>query len=82
MTSYVKREQAILGLPANPTKHIFWIVYNQDMVEYTTSLIERLRGKEFSSHVTVVAKADPSKERTKGHVYFDPALMELIGNGG
>lgn len=77
-----KQEQAIMGLPSNPSKHIYWIVYNQDMVWYTAKLIQKLRGPEFSKHVTVVAKGDPSKKRTTGHVYFDPTLMDLLGNGG
>lgn len=77
-----KQEQAIRGLPANPSKHIYWIVYNQDMVEYTSKLIEELRGADFSKHVTVVPKGGSSNKRSTGHVYFDPTLLDLIGNGG
>ena len=77
-----KQEVAIRNLPSNPKKHIYWIVYNQDMVKYTEALIEQIRGKEYMSNITVVSKNDPSKERTKGSVYFDPMLMDLIGNGG
>lgn len=77
-----KQEVAIRNLPNNPKKHIYWIVYNQDMVKYTEALIEQIRGKEYMSNITVVSKSDPSKERTKGSIYFDPTLMDLIGNGG
>lgn len=77
-----KQERAIRGLPENPKKHIYWIVYNSDMIEYTESLIKEIRGIEYMSNVTVVSKSDPSKERTKGTVYFDPTLMDLMGNGG
>jgi len=77
-----KQEVAIRSLPDNPSKHIYWIVYNRDMVAYTESLIQEIRGPEYMSYVTVVAKSDPSKDRTKGSIYFDPTLMDLIGNGG
>jgi hypothetical protein len=74
--------QAINSLPNNPRKHIYWIVYNHDMIKYTEDMIAEIKGKEYlSNHVTVVAKTDPSKDRTKGSVYFDPGLLDLLGNG-
>lgn len=73
---------SIRSLPATPDKRIYWIVYNEDMVSYTENLIREIRGREyFDKYVTVVAKNDPSKERTKGTVYFDPSLLDLLGNG-
>lgn len=77
-----KQEVAIRNLPENPSKHIYWIVYNQDMVKYVENLIESIRGADYLKHITVVSKNDPSKDRTTGSVYFDPTLMDLIGNGG
>lgn len=77
-----KQEAAIKCLPDNPNKHIYWIVYNEDMVKYTESLIEKIRGSDYMNNITVVAKNDPSKDRTTGTVYFDPTLMDLMGNGG
>ena len=76
-----KQEIAILSLPEHPAKHIYWIVYNHDMIGYVSDLIEKLRGKEFCSNVTVVAKGEPTKNRTSGAVYFDPTLLDLLGNG-
>lgn len=76
-----KQERAILSLPEHPAKHIYWIVYNRDMIKYVSDLIETLRGKQFSSNVTVVAKGDPTKDRTSGSIYFDPTLLDLVGNG-
>jgi hypothetical protein len=52
------------------------------MVKYTEALIEQIRGKEYMTHITVVSKNDPSRDRTTGNIYFDPTLMDLIGNGG
>lgn len=73
---------AIKNLPENPSKRIYWIVYNNDMIEHTESLISELKGEDYlNKFVTVVAKSDPSKDRTKGSVYFDPGLLDLIGNG-
>lgn len=81
-TRISKVERAINSLPATPSKRIFWIVYNHDMIEYTRNMIEELRGKEYlDNYVTVVSKDDPSKERTTGSVYFDPGLLDLLGNG-
>lgn len=77
-----KQDAAIRSLPDCPSKHIYWIVYNRDMVKYTEDLIEQIKGPEYMTNVTVVSKNDPSKDRTKGAVYFDPTLMDLIGNGG
>lgn len=77
-----KQEMAIMSLPEHPAKHIYWIVYNHDMISYVSNLIESLRGKEYSSNVTVVAKGSPTKERTDGAIYFDPTLLDLLGNGG
>lgn len=77
-----KQAVAIQNLPDNPSKHIYWIVYNRDMIKYVEDLIKDIRGSEYLKYVTVVSRSDPSKDRTKGSVYFDPTLMDLIGNGG
>lgn len=72
----------IRSLPTNPDKQIYWIVYNEEMVTRTEDLIKEIRGKEyFDKYVTVVSKSNPSKERTTGIVYFDPSLLDLLGNG-
>lgn len=76
-----KTHAAILSLPAAPSKHIYWIVYNQDMINYTRNLIAELRGEEYLKHITVVAKGDSTKDRSKGIVYFDPLLYSHLGNG-
>lgn len=77
-----KVQRAINSLPNNPDKRIFWVVYNSDMVKYTEDLIASIKGSEYlSKYVTVVAKSDPTKDRTKGTLYFDPGLMDLLGNG-
>lgn len=77
-----KTFRSIKSLPESPSRRIYWIVYNQDMVPYTENLIKEIRGEEyFRKYVTVVAKNDPSKERAKGIVYFDPLLYYHLGNG-
>lgn len=77
-----KQEMAIRSLPEVPSKHIYWIVYNKDMIKYTEDLIKQIRGDSYMKYVTVVAKNGPTKDRVKGSVYFDPTLMDLMGNGG
>lgn len=77
-----KVHQAITNLPANPRKRIFWIVYNRDMIKYTEDMIVDIKGREYlEKYVTVVSKNDPSNDRTKGSIYFDPGLLDLLGNG-
>ena len=77
-----KTQAMISALPVNPTKHIYWIVYSKDMIKYTEDQIKLIKGEDyFNKHVTVVAKNDPSKDRDTGTVYFDPRLLDLLGNG-
>jgi len=74
--------EAICRLPRTPTKRIYWIVYNDDMIEYTKTMISDIKGKEYlDNYVTVVSKTDDSRERSKGAIYFDPGLLDLLGNG-
>lgn len=77
-----KVRQAITSLPKTPRKRIFWVVYNHDMIKYTEDMIAGIKGREYlEKYVTVVAKNDPSKDRTTGSIYFDPGLLDLLGNG-
>ena len=77
-----KHYNAISHLPDNPRKHIYWIVYNSDMIEYVENMIKEIKGEKYlSKNVTVVSKSDSSHNRVNGTVYFDPALLDLIGNG-
>jgi hypothetical protein len=77
-----KHFQAISHLPDNPRKRIYWIVYNSDMIKYVETLIKEIKGQEYlDNNVTVVSKSDPSHDRAKGTIYFDPSLLDLLGNG-
>jgi hypothetical protein len=69
----------IRSLPENPPKTILWIVYNEDMVEYTRSLIAEIKGEDYMKYVNVVPKGRAYKE--SGTIYFDPMLMDHISNG-
>jgi hypothetical protein len=74
-----KHYWAIRNLPNNPAKPILWIVYNEDMVEYTRNLISEIKGEDYMEHIKVVARTEAYKE--SGTVYFDPLLMDHISNG-
>lgn len=76
-----KVEAAIRSLPDTPHKHIYWIVYNSEMIPYTESLITSIKGEEYLEHITVVNKGDSSKNREHGTIWFDPGLLDIIGNG-
>jgi hypothetical protein len=49
------------------------------MVKGTMRLIAELRGEEFLKKITVVSKMESS--RHNGRIYFDPVLLDLLGNG-
>jgi hypothetical protein len=77
---YERQRKAILSLPDSiEGKSILWIVYNNDMVKGTMKLIAQLRGEEFLKNVKVVSRMDSSKYN--GRIYFDPVLLDLLGNG-
>ena len=72
---------AIKSLPDTPTRPIYWIVYNSDMVEYTTRMIASIKGEDYLQYIKVVAKSEPTNKRINGSIYFDPGLYDLLGNG-
>lgn len=76
----------IRNLPDNPTKRIVWVVYNANMISMTESTIISIKGQEyFDKYVTVVAsqqgRIDIEEQDVGAHIYFDPHLHSLIGNG-
>ena len=74
-----KQYAAIKSLPDHPKKKILWIVYNEDMVKYTEKLIAEIKGESYMQYISVVSRQQSSKKQ--GTVYFDPLLMDHIGNG-
>lgn len=75
-----KHVAMINGLPKQPDGPIIWIVYNEDMVGYVQNLISDIKGKDYlDEFVTVVPRSSSSKYN--GKIYFDPMLMDHIGNG-
>jgi len=74
-----RQHKAISSLPDRPKSRILWIVYNDDMVDYTRAMIEEIKGEDYMKHIKVVSRTHSSKE--PGTVYFDPLLLDHIGNG-
>ena len=74
-----RQHRAIASLPNSPKSRILWIVYNDDMVDYTKAMIQEIKGEAYMKHIKVVSRDHSSKE--PGTVYFDPMLLEHIGNG-
>lgn len=74
-----RQHKAISSLPDCPKSNILWIVYNDDMVDYTRAMIEEIKGKDYMKFVKVVSRLNSSRE--SGSVYFDPMLLDHIGNG-
>lgn len=74
-----KQFTLISSLPDCPKRKILWIVYNEDMVDYTKALIEEIKGPDFMKYIKVVPRSRSSKE--SGSIYFDPLLYDHLGNG-
>ena len=72
-----KTVEAILTLPE---EELTWVVYNANMVSNAQMLIIALRGIEFfDDYVKVVSRE--CGNGAQGHLYFDPNIFNLIGNG-
>jgi hypothetical protein len=63
-----------------PEEKLTWVVYNANMVQSAVTLIVSLRGIEFfDDYVKVVSRE--CGDGAQGHLYFDPNIFNLIGNG-
>jgi hypothetical protein len=72
-----KTVEAILSLPE---EKLTWVVYNANMVQSAVTMIVSLRGIEFfDDYVKVVSRE--CGDGAQGHLYFDPNIFNLIGNG-
>lgn len=72
---------AIQNMPTTPKSKICWIVYNDDMVEYTKTMISDIKGKEYLDKYVIVVAKGALAPKVPHTVYFDPGLQDLIGNG-
>ena len=72
-----KTVDAILNLPE---EQLTWVVYNANMVQSAVTMIISLRGLDFfDDYVKVVSRE--CGDGAQGHLYFDPNLFNLVGNG-
>jgi len=74
-----RQHRAIASLPNSPKSSILWIVYNDDMVDFTKAMIREIKGEDYMKHIKVVSRDHSSRE--PGTVYFDPMFLDHIGNG-
>lgn len=72
-------QAAIARLPDSPTKHMVWIVYHDDFVEYTQNLIKLIKGEKYLDNITVTPRSSSSKYT--GTVLFDPMFFDHTSNG-
>lgn len=77
--------ETIEKFPVDPDGHIVYIVYNEDMVNASESLITEVHGQEyFDKHVNVSFIGGKLPDEIEGKrclLYFDPAVHNYIGNG-
>jgi len=74
-------ETVIERLPATPSEPITWVVYNDDHVAKTQELIDSIKGEGYTaSYCNVVSRQSLNRE-APGTIYYDPRLMDHIGNG-
>lgn len=77
--------ETIEKFPVDPDGHIIYLVYNEDMIRATESLIIEVHGEQyFNDNVFVTAFGSFLPDHLEGKrciLYFDPALNDYIGNG-
>ncbi len=71
---------AVANLPDSPKEPIVWIVYNEDHVEKTKELIDNIKGMGYCEKYCEVLPRQSVKKPTKP-LYYDPRLLDHIGNG-
>lgn len=84
----MKREsdttRLIKSLPKNPDGKIFWVVYNDDLVNQARDNIAEIKGHDYLSYVNVVAmdKMELSyPDIPHSNLYYDPSVYKFLGNG-
>lgn len=71
---------AVAKLPNEPTEKITWVVYNDDHIEKTKQLIDEIKGDGYcKKYCNVVSRTSANREDRQ--VYYDPRLLNHIGNG-
>lgn len=77
--------ETIEKFPVDPDGHIIYLVYNEDMIRATESLIIEVHGEQyFNDNVYVAAFGSVLPDHLEGKrciLYFDPALHDYTGNG-
>lgn len=71
---------AVSKLPDEPAEPITWVVYNDDHVKMTEQLIDDIKGKGYcKKYCNVISRT--SAKNVSRTVYYDPRLLNHIGNG-
>ena len=74
-------EDIIKRLPDVPTETLKWVVYNNDQVSMTTQLIDSIKGEGYCERYCDVISRQDLNRRDSGSIYYDPRLLDHIGNG-
>lgn len=74
-------DEMIARLPDAPEAPVTWVVYNDDHIDKTKEHIDSIKGEGYTAaHCNVVSRQSLNRE-TPGSIYYDPRLMDHIGNG-
>jgi hypothetical protein len=74
-------ENIIKRLPETPTKTLQWVVYNEDQVRMTEQLIDSIKGEGYCQKYCNVISRTKLNRGDPGSIYYDPGLLDHIGNG-
>jgi hypothetical protein len=74
-------ENIVKRLPEAPSETLQWVVYNEDQVLMTEKLIDNIKGKGYCEKYCNVISRDKLNRGDPRSVYYDPRLLDLIGNG-
>lgn len=82
LQNYISRygEKTVEAILTLPEQELTWVVYNANMISQAQMLIIALRGLDFfDDYVKVISRE--CSDGAQGHLYFDPNVFKLIGNG-
>lgn len=71
--------ELIRKFPTEPEKPILYVVYNEDMIMDTATLISTIHGADYLvDHVCIVPLATKVEDHTKYDVYIDSTVYKYM----
>lgn len=73
---------SIKNLPDDPDTPIYWVCYNDDMINGAKKLISLIKGETYLEKCHIVSRNKFDVPLSGNHrIYYSPDLLDHIGNG-